>query len=329
MFSFVKSRDISIDLLRFFGLSLIILAHVNPPELEFQLRTFDVPLMLFVSGLAFSDKKPDFSASFFFKRLKRLVIPVYIFLTAYFCLVFIAKHANIDLGVRWHHVVGSYLLMDGIGYVWVIRVFLIVGLLTPLFLFFEDKIKNHILFFGVLAGILTVDELLLANGIGIKSTFFREFVFYAIGYGLMFLIGLHFKRINARVKGSILGLLTICFGVVLLFENSKSGGIYINNYKYPPRALFLLYGAIMSFLSVEVVTIFIRKIHIPKFLIFIGQNTIWIYLYHIPLIQLTGMMSLPYSVRYLTVYALAAFIVYIQNLVVFKFKFPFNKYLIW
>lgn len=224
MFSFVKSRDVSIDLLRFFGLSLIILAHVNPPELLFQLRTFDVPLMLFVSGLAFSNKIPDFSTSFFIKRLKRLVFPVYIFLTTYFCLVYIAKLATIDLGVRMHHIIGSYLLMDGIGYVWVIRVFLIIGLLTPFLLWFEDKVKNHILFFGVLAVVLTVDELLLANGIGVKSTFWREFVFYAIGYGLMFIWGIHFKRLNAKAKSIIFGLLTICFSALLLCENSKSGG---------------------------------------------------------------------------------------------------------
>lgn len=147
MFSFVKPRDISIDLLRFLGLSLIILAHVNPPELLFQVRAFDVPLMLFISGLAFSNKNPDFSRFFFVNRFKRLVIPVYIFLTAYFVAVFLARLVNIDFGVRIHHVIGSYLLMDGIGYVWVIRVFLIIGLLLPFLLLFEQRVRNQLLFF--------------------------------------------------------------------------------------------------------------------------------------------------------------------------------------
>ena len=329
MFSFLKSRDVQIDLLRFFGLSLIILAHVSPPEVLFQLRTFDVPLMLFVSGLAFSNKRPDFSTSFFINRLKRLVIPVYIFLTAYFFFVFIARLAHIDFGIHAHHIVGSYLLMDGIGFVWVIRVFLIVGLMTPLLLWIENRIKNHFAFIGLLALILAIDELLMGKGIGINSTFIREFVYYGIGYGLMFMLGLHFKRLNVKNKIGIFGILSIGFGILSLYNESECGGVIpINNYKYPPKALFLLYGAVMSFLSVELVNRLTHKIHIPKLMIFIGQNTIWIYLYHIPLIQLTGMMSLSYSVRYLTVYMLATFMVYIQNLIVYRFKPPFHKYLI-
>lgn len=84
----------------------------------------------------------------------------------------------------------------------------------------------------------------------------------------------------------------------------------------------------MSFLSVEFVRFVSAKIHIPRLLLFIGQNTIWIYLYHIPLIQATGMMSLPYIARYLIVYGIATVIVYIQNLLVYRYKFPFHKYFI-
>lgn len=141
--SFIKKRELSIDLLRFWGLSLIILAHVQPPELLFQLRSFDVPLMLFVSGLAFSGRNPDFSRSFFWNRIKRLLIPVYIFLTIYFILVFSAKALGINFGVTSHMVVDSYMLMEGIGFVWVIRVFLLVGLLTPILLLADIKLNYN------------------------------------------------------------------------------------------------------------------------------------------------------------------------------------------
>lgn len=49
-----KKRDISIDILRFIGISFIILAHVNPPDTILNIRCFDVSLMLFVSGLTMS-----------------------------------------------------------------------------------------------------------------------------------------------------------------------------------------------------------------------------------------------------------------------------------
>ena len=46
--------------------------------------------------------------------------------------------------------------------------------------------------------------------------------------------------------------------------------------------------------------------------LFIGRNTIWIYLYHIPLIQVTGMLALPWWMRYLVVYGLAVAMCYAQ-----------------
>lgn len=60
----MKERDLSIDLMRAIGLLCVILAHVNPPATLMQIRCFDVPLMLFVSGLVFSGRKPNFRGVF-------------------------------------------------------------------------------------------------------------------------------------------------------------------------------------------------------------------------------------------------------------------------
>ena len=46
----IKERNIKIDFIKFLGLFAIILAHVGPNEKIFQLRNFDVPLMVFISG---------------------------------------------------------------------------------------------------------------------------------------------------------------------------------------------------------------------------------------------------------------------------------------
>ena len=73
-------RDLYIDFLRFIGISLIILAHVEAPSGITQFRSFDVPLMVFVSGLSFSTKGGGFW-KYVWKRVKRLCIPVYLFLT--------------------------------------------------------------------------------------------------------------------------------------------------------------------------------------------------------------------------------------------------------
>lgn len=46
-------RNMTVDAMRCFGLLLIILAHVSPPDTLFQIRTFDVPMMVFISGMSY------------------------------------------------------------------------------------------------------------------------------------------------------------------------------------------------------------------------------------------------------------------------------------
>lgn len=88
-------RDVTIDILRVCGLLLIMLAHVNPPNLIFQIRTFDVPMMVFVSGVSyFLSKKADVSYfSYAFSRFKRLVLPVWIFFV-FFLLDYLSFQAS-------------------------------------------------------------------------------------------------------------------------------------------------------------------------------------------------------------------------------------------
>ena len=73
-------RDISIDYLRMIGLFCIILAHVHPPGLIFNLRTFDVPFMVVISGLLYRAtlKKQESVFQYIYKRAVRLIVPVYI-----------------------------------------------------------------------------------------------------------------------------------------------------------------------------------------------------------------------------------------------------------
>ena len=132
------ARDEKIDLLRFIGLAMIILAHVGSPTIILQLRNFDVPLMVLVSGASFAlAYRNEPYASYVWKRIKRLLFPTWIFLTAYFSIMFATGFpmALPDL----NKIAESYLLLSGIGYVWIIRVFLLVALVSPLILKFNNS----------------------------------------------------------------------------------------------------------------------------------------------------------------------------------------------
>lgn len=45
-------RDSTIDLLRVLGTLLVILAHVKIPKVMSEIRTFDVVLLVFISGMS-------------------------------------------------------------------------------------------------------------------------------------------------------------------------------------------------------------------------------------------------------------------------------------
>ena len=198
-FSQKSGRNKSIDLLRFIGLSLIILAHVGPPYALFNLRCFDVPMMLFISGLVYSGRKSDFGFTFLVQRVLRLIIPVYIFLTAYFLVSAALKYfAGIDFGITMKHVVGSYLLTEGIGYVWIIRVFLIIAVLTPGLIAFNRSIQSDVVLIMILIGISLLLTFAIRAGWGMDNIFVREFVYYAVAYSIPFIVGLRVMQSDRR-----------------------------------------------------------------------------------------------------------------------------------
>lgn len=156
-------RDLYIDFLRFIGISLIILAHVEAPSGITQFRSFDVPLMVFVSGLSFSTKGGGFW-KYVWKRVKRLCIPVYLFLTILFTAVIGAGIVGLKNPWGWDQIAGTYLLLNepNIGYVWIIRVFLMMSIIAPPLYPLVAKMNMH-KFILVLFLILGIQGLLVKS----------------------------------------------------------------------------------------------------------------------------------------------------------------------
>lgn len=122
-------RNTYIDFLRFIGLTLIILAHVKAPGWITELRCFDVPLMVFVSGVSFKFS----GGGYFVHRIKRICFPVYSFLIFLFFLVFLSKWIYGYDFYSGKQMLGSLLLLNdpSIGYVWIFRIFLLMAFVAP------------------------------------------------------------------------------------------------------------------------------------------------------------------------------------------------------
>ena len=163
MAEILKKRDPSIDLMRFIGLTMIILAHIGlsrSSSLLFQLRSFDVPLMVFTSGLAFSGRSTGPYFSFISKRTLRLVLPVYIFVSLYILLNPILSGWGLVEEYTGKVIRGTYMLRlnPSIGYVWIIRVFLIVMLATPLLTGIDKRIRNDWMCFALVALMVAIQQ---------------------------------------------------------------------------------------------------------------------------------------------------------------------------
>ena len=329
-------RDLRIDFLRFVGLSLVILAHVQAPFTLTQIRSFDVPLIVFVSGLTSSSKIISNYWQYVWKRTKRLVIPVWFFLTVYLTtFYFLQGFLLSEKYLTGTMILRSFLLLDhSIGYVWIIRVFLLVMFITPFVMRLSATIKTDTNYIIILILTLLLNQILFQLFSVIEEKVIQNFltdtILYGVAYSIPFALGV---RLRSYIGKNVLTYI-ISFVVVflLLMINCKMAG---NNpigvsqgYKFPPRPYFIIYGSLVSIIlwSTRDLWGILSKGH---FVSFVGQNTLWIYLWHMPFALFATVFINNWVISYFFVYLIALLSFRIQYLIVKKLNKPLlNKYLL-
>lgn len=330
----MKVRDPYIDILRFIGLSLIILAHVTPPYVLGQLRSFDVPLMMFVSGLTASGKDIPNYWDYVWRRTKRLIIPVWLFLAVYLTVFYFTQSLFLpEQYLTGRMIWRSFLLLDeSIGYVWIIRVFLLVMFITPLWVKLDSKFKNKWTFVLFVVGVFVANELIHALSQQIKneviSVAIKDYLVYTIAYSIPFILGLRIRRCSRQDALAIsVTIMVLCMaGLAHMFINK---GLDISNsYKFPPRSYYILYGSAVSLLLWITRSFWIKILNFKIFL-WVGQNTIWIYLWHMPVVLFANHFLDIWAIKYVLVYLTAVIVFLLQYKLVVKSKRKLaNLYLI-
>ena len=314
-------RDHKIDLLRFIGLAMIILAHVGPPRILFQLRNFDVPLMVMVSGISFglAFKEKETYLQYVWKRIKRLLFPVWIFLTTYFLFLYTFRPSVINLReLRFETVIKSYFLIWGIGYVWVIRVFLLVALVAPFIYLLHKNTEKDSIYLMKLLFLLIVYEICryfsmpyISDGLGKALSLV---VFYTVPYSLLFALGLRIPRISSIGTTILLWLFLFCFVLLAVLLWFKTGNfVPTQKFKYPPSIYYLSYATTVSIFlwifSGTLLKIIEKNITTKNIILFIAKNSIWIYLWHILLVKL---LQTDFVLKYIIVFFLSTCITFFQ-----------------
>lgn len=274
-------RDKSIDLLRCFALLGIILAHVSPPSVVLQLRGFDVPLMVFLSGVVFYRGKgfrldlPNL-LQYWFRRIKRIVFPVWLFLILYYGLMFLlfAKSPSVSEALE------VFSLRSG-WYVWIFRVFLIVALVAPFLTTPVKKWNSALLYLG---GVLVLLMHEFIAGSRYPASLYP--LVEAVPYVIVFLFGMLAKG-TSRKQLTWMTFAWMAVFAGLAVWKFRSTGQFVNTgtCKYPPQLYYLAYGlgciGVLWLVKDGLMALLGRIPFLEKPAVFIGSHTMWIYLWHI------------------------------------------------
>lgn len=328
------SRNTTIDLMRLAGILLIILAHVNPPNVLFQIRTFDVPMMVFVSGMSYyySGKTNVRIVPYILSRFKRLVLPVWVFFSLFFSFIYAFGVTSFTNDLTIKTIILTFML-SGFGYVWIIKVFLLVALLSPLLTLLANRVSGY--FISILAFFFLMISLLISKLIPHPTPFIiyfliNDIIIPCISYGSVFILGYKALSLSKKQIYFSIAMFSTIFIAYIACNYFQYGRIDMpQSYKYPPTLYYVAFSLIMTFTVFMIIkSLKIGKIN-PLFE-FASSNTIWIYLWHIPVVEFfkRNDSNTNFIIKYLSAIVIASTIVCIQTLIVNKIVWSKKKSII-
>jgi peptidoglycan/LPS O-acetylase OafA/YrhL len=294
----LKHRDTSLDLLRFIGVLFIMIAHSQPPAWLFQLRNFGTPLLIVASALTVSKiyrNKELAIKAFYKKRLLKLTVPAWIFLTLYFTVLYVV-YLFLSNGEGFPYspkaIVKSYIFGDGgVIYLWILKVYLFIALITPFALRIKSSNRNIKLsayFILLLAGYFIYEVLVTLNHLFVPVHISKSVdghIFTLLAYTLLFLYGMRMdelkkKRILMIAVFSLIPFLAIV--AIVLYNYIKLDVFYgTQTDKYPPRIYYLSYAFCCLNIMYILCTQVLVKVVPAQLITWLASNSLWVYLWHI------------------------------------------------
>lgn len=287
-------RNNKIDWLRTIGTLLILLAHASPPEIIKNIRCFDVSLLLLLSGMSYelSRKKASFG-TYVLERTKKLLLPMYIVMT----LIFIGTYALSFLArTEPMYSLRDYLYTllltnEGIGYVWIVKVYLVSSLCAPYLSKEITKFNNitfsliyviALVFYRVCYQFYSVFIYDLSDTLG--RIFIEEYILGCFAYLIVVAIGIKLIKQPSSWKW-IMTISLLGFAVTQIIISIGGGTFEPNVYKFPPTAYYIFYSLFMSLIIYMVVPN--KKIQIIEW---VSKHSYDIYVLHIPVIIILMIM---------------------------------------
>lgn len=320
-------RNLSFDYLKFIGMIGLLIAHISSNKIILSIRSFDVNLLIILSAILATDTvHSDMTLceirTYIKKRILRLAVPTWIFITIYLLLNLVFRFADYNIV----NIVRSYLFQDNsISYVWIIYVYLIVAAMMP-FIVRVDLInsRNNKLIFCLC--VLCYIFLYMIS----DDYYYRVIVLYPIVYGMISAFAINWNGFSAKYKRIFLCACTALFLCLAVFYYYRTGMMLsIDAFKYPPKLYYLTYTLAVSFALLEI----FQKIKmggiVTYYITFVCRHSLWFYLWHILMLQISYRISDNEWIRFLTVIVGSSLIIFAQETLVNKLAdLGFNKKLL-
>ena len=276
----ITVRDQRIDTMRVIGTFLVILAHVSAPELLQKLRTFDVVMLVFISGLSFAYKNNVSYGEYLLRRVKKLVLPTYavitcLFIGAYIVCTVVGRTQLFSWDTIWR----SYVFADGVGYIWIVKVYMLIAAVSPLVYRAAKEIKSDALFAALIVGIYGVYHVLMYFFGDIPILY--QYVFQIFPYTLVACIGM-----RCRDNRSFCWKILIVACVIMVTDVAVRGAFVFEQHKYPPEYNYLVYGLFMAALLYILLP---DKTWSP--VVWLSKNSFMIYLFHVIFLLATNFLA--------------------------------------
>ncbi|MFZ6034761.1 MAG: acyltransferase family protein [Patescibacteria group bacterium] len=236
-------RDETIDTLR--GLAMLAMIILHAASYYFGSRTtyliwdnlqWAVPVFLFCSMTLFYEKHKEFPvknwAGYLKKRFTRLLVPYYIFLFAYFPLVYFFNNRNFNL----QYLAANLFLYKGLDFNWLVLLFIYLTFLMPVVLIL--RLKNKPVFYGYFVLSLISSVYFIFSPINYRAVMWLPWSIY-IYFTIFFLKYRHNKKFLFRTA-FIAGM---TFFALRFFEMKTGHNLSQFANKYPPTLYHLSFGA--------------------------------------------------------------------------------------
>lgn len=296
------TRVVTLDFMRLLGVLVIMLAHAGPPPWLGQLRNFGTPLLIVASALTYRAiyaEREMVARVFYLKRLQRLLMPVWIFLTLFFAVFWgLAELQGMPMRFSTEKILRSFVFFNGINFVWIFQVYLVLALLTPWALKVSRcAISQRVYFTGLavaFAAYLAVVRWGLPEIQGASREFIKMLLLPSVAYALVYFYGMRLGAVSDR---KLLIISSVSLGVAILLGTmlsmEKGAFVETQKFKYPPRLYYLAY----AFFALHLILYFCRQAGgfrpmIANAVVWLSSHSLWIYLWHIMAVYL-----LPESLR--------------------------------